>query len=929
MVHHKVTNRYSKTPKSFLYRIGASCMFLGLAITLVLQSYVLYLSQEGQSIVLPGEWVTKRFFRSQDYTFTADYIELNLRGDVYIDNPTLFHKSKYIFNADSCSFKLDFFQLLKGARGIREIILKHGTLSTESDPEPIFHSNIVHLQFNGKSLYIKEVNGEFAKLKWSYSFEEDLFLNFERFFSERLIRAPETKALDVNYYISKIKKWEPFIVDWINNHIEQGYFDVRLKRIDGQLVLIGLGSLQSNQNEISKDVTIPRLDWKLNAKLHPNRYQSQALFSIHIPNITYAQSSISNTRILYQYFENPDQINSLKFYSEKLTHSSIEASAYGTLFKELENDEQESLWKLNSRIYKEQTYLHLGTHYDAKTKRISIQSEVHVVDSFLSPILSKWKNPHLKHTLLELNKPIEACLNTEISLDELNLYKPPSFHGYLSGKSLIAYGVPLKNVRAQINWDDSGQVTIDNISTHDGTTDVTGLFFQDFNTWDYRILVKGQTFPTFINPWLDTLDFWEDLWEDIKFPNQVPFADFDIGGRWHDHHVRDIFGAIQSKEISYKTIPAKSGHAYLRSLPKYLEIYDLHAQRDEGSINGSMYWVFNPYEYDKLTSSSYNFISTIYYDNILHFLPDNLRDDLKQLNFSTAPWIQVTSKLFNEEAKNIPDLTPETYVNFTGRTLQPVTYYEVPLDHLALTGTWKDQHIDFPEMKIGIADGLANAKAMYHLDNREKPLDFTVSLENANREKLQKIFKNHNKTESTQSSATIEVSPVISEEQKISITLAAKTNPDNIASAMTGLGEFTLTGKELQMLNLLGPLSKLLAKTPIPFASIKFNKATGKFVINNNALDFSLFQMESASSRLDASGTYNLGNEALDFKAKLFLLGGLNIPIFKQILDAVNPIAHALEFKINGSLEEPGWRFVIDPRNIFKSSSTEEQKDDS
>lgn len=83
---------------------------------------------------------------------------------------------------------------------------------------------------------------------------------------------------------------------------------------------------------------------------------------------------------------------------------------------------------------------------------------------------------------------------------------------------------------------------------------------------------------------------------------------------------------------------------------------------------------------------------------------------------------------------------------------------------------------------------------------------------------------------------------------------------------------------------------------------------------------FNKLELTGASNRLEATGSYNLYQKTIDMEVQLFLLSE-NQGIVKAIVGGImRPFTFVSRIRLTGSLKEPEWRFLIDPRNLFSSA---------
>ena len=87
-----------------------------------------------------------------------------------------------------------------------------------------------------------------------------------------------------------------------------------------------------------------------------------------------------------------------------------------------------------------------------------------------------------------------------------------------------------------------------------------------------------------------------------------------------------------------------------------------------------------------------------------------------------------------------------------------------------------------------------------------------------------------------------------------------------------------LPTNKLGAVQLLGPLSKLLQKTPLNFTSFNLNTMQATFEIAQNELRISKLQIDGPQTQIKAKGTMQLKDQALDMRVRVNLFANLGNP---------------------------------------------------
>ena len=127
---------------------------------------------------------------------------------------------------------------------------------------------------------------------------------------------------------------------------------------------------------------------------------------------------------------------------------------------------------------------------------------------------------------------------------------------------------------------------------------------------------------------------------------------------------------------------------------------------------------------------------------------------------------------------------------------------------------------------------------------------------------------------------------------------------------------------DLGSIRLFGPLSKILGTSPIPLASgsVNFTRLASNYTLNGPQALFNELTIMSSTALIRGKGSWSLKDNAIDFNARMYLIGGFSskIPILGKIANFVDPLSKFLGLELNGSLDDPKWKLTVDPKLPFK-----------
>lgn len=133
-----------------------------------------------------------------------------------------------------------------------------------------------------------------------------------------------------------------------------------------------------------------------------------------------------------------------------------------------------------------------------------------------------------------------------------------------------------------------------------------------------------------------------------------------------------------------------------------------------------------------------------------------------------------------------------------------------------------------------------------------------------------------------------------------------------------GEGVILLREGEIASVRLLGILSRILDLTPIRVTTVNLDEIESRFTIREGMVQLDPLLLRGPVSGIEANGTYHLPSGQMDVLARVILLSETGIPLITPIFRGITrPFGHIMEVRLTGSPDQPDWRLMIDPRNIF------------
>ena len=139
--------------------------------------------------------------------------------------------------------------------------------------------------------------------------------------------------------------------------------------------------------------------------------------------------------------------------------------------------------------------------------------------------------------------------------------------------------------------------------------------------------------------------------------------------------------------------------------------------------------------------------------------------------------------------------------------------------------------------------------------------------------------------------------------------------PSDNPNQFEGTGAISLNDLDIGRINILGGIRKNLGRfnLPLPSDALRFNSLFIPYRIENQSLLFDNFELAGPISRISGAGTCDINSQTVEIDADLQLLGGVNIPVVKQIISIADPITKLTQIKISGPFSNPDWEIQISP----------------
>lgn len=545
------------------------------------------------------------------------------------------------------------------------------------------------------------------------------------------------------------------------------------------------------------------------------------------------------------------------------------------------------------------SFLALDSRIRLDKKSAQVKSHIKLHQNDLHHLMAFIPRKYLEY--VQFRNPIEGSLEAILSEG----WKPVKANFSLSTGQLVAADVPIAKLQTKGSYV-PGRLDVESFNVHLKPGLVKGSLKQDLKTLDYRLLLRGEFFPSQINPWMQ--DWWDELWGRFKFTGLPVNANFSLEGRWNDLTRRDIFGDAVIHSASYKGVPFDRVRGQLLGIPKYTKLFGLQAEfrKGQGHARGELSWVFHPTERDRLSSQRFSLQGKLLPSTAGKLFGKEVRDAVKDFDLKIPATIESSGVFYGKKPpEHIGDNVQDAYA--ISCKAEELTYHKIPLRKLDMFLHGKGNQITINPLKFEFANGKAEGWLKHlHRAPDNKPLEISLRVHDANKNtSLRHLAKSPNFADK------ITLPSKDSSEKAIfeTFVVKAKGDPTDITS-FVGKGMFDLFDPELAKVNMLSLLSKELTGLTLPLISYRFNRMKSDFLLKDKRLvitDKPLL-ITGPAAKVEATGDIHLKTQDLRFRVKLHPLG--------------LPLANILEMRLGGKLNDPKWNPPSGPVNKRSGKKT-------
>ncbi len=466
---------------------------------------------------------------------------------------------------------------------------------------------------------------------------------------------------------------------------------------------------------------------------------------------------------------------------------------------------------------------------------------------------------------------------------------------------------------------DSNQLEIKPLRFKRGTQWLELCYAQDLRAKTYALSTVGQVIPDQYNPFMPR--WWNNIFnEDLSFNDQSRVeGDCVVYGKTSKFTTDFYYGQFEGGNLAYQKVPVDQGQLTLRGRNRYTEIHKLDARSGTHWIKGDIHFTGFPDEIPDSAAIRYDLEGVLPLDKLRQLLPPKTSQNLDAFQSPHAPHLHLQATQFREDL--YPKFKDLSHLYLEVDADAPLAFHHVNLQHLRFNLHARDSRMMLRKLDFGIAGGSGTGA----MDRAEVAmigdpwLRLHLELKGADYPSVRALLTDLEETPSPPPHSEAARPPAPSEEAGILDLKLQSEGPAENFYAHSGFGRFTLQHEDLAQIQLLGPFSMILEKTPLGFTSLKLNQMESDFALADGFMKFSPLSITGPQAKIEANGTLQMSDQALDLVVGVNLIGNLNKkfnPLWR-ITDIINPLNYLMQFRVSGTLENQSIRSLYDPRNLL------------
>ncbi|OAM89568.1 AsmA-like C-terminal region-containing protein [Termitidicoccus mucosus] len=492
-------------------------------------------------------------------------------------------------------------------------------------------------------------------------------------------------------------------------------------------------------------------------------------------------------------------------------------------------------------------------------------------------------------------------------------WKFSSARGFLTSGPAVADGVRVDSAYGEFEYED-GVLGFPRAALTQGESHARGSVVIDTRSADYRFLIAGALRPPGISGWLG--DWWPEFWDDYEFPGPAPRASVDVRGNFRNAARTRVYLHVNAARPVFKGVPFDNVRGLIYVRPGFCDTIESTLTLGSGIARGAF-----TYDYDlardAFRRATFSYKSDLDPAHVAPIFGRAVVDAIAPLKFSSAPSLDITGQIDGPAA---PGGAHEK-IDFTLRSLGDSAFLDFPLANLSFAARVRDDEIALDDVSAIVAEGNLSGRARVNTAPGKHFVSFDANLDNARLGLAIGTFEKFLALKEGKPAPTVSKFQKKVAGGRLHARVSAGGNYDDLLS-FQGSGVTEITDADLAEVNLLGGLSAALRNAGVfSFTSLQFTDASSSYDIKGREIAYKNITITGPQARVTMNGSYYLDAKEMRMRAKLYPFRESRNVIGATVGFLLTPFSAALELRLDGTLEEPKWRFAYGPASLARALS--------
>ena len=251
----------------------------------------------------------------------------------------------------------------------------------------------------------------------------------------------------------------------------------------------------------------------------------------------------------------------------------------------------------------------------------------------------------------------------------------------------------------------------------------------DTSSSDYRFSLIGSAVPQDYNSLLPS--WWAAIFENIDFSQtNYSLGDFIIYGNTQRKLSDLYYGHVKASKLSYKGVALDEAELIVRGRGSYCELNDLNARSSQGWARGDIAFASKHDEVKGPISIRLDIEAQLALTEAAKLFKSDVATIINEFEATSLPVMQLEAAIFN---KACSEYTGKSYFDLSVNLDQPLTFKDVPLDHLSFNLFGRSEVTHLRDIQLGYADGQATGMVDISMSAQaSNSLRYELTLKDAN-----------------------------------------------------------------------------------------------------------------------------------------------------------------------------------------------------